>query len=304
MIITLPASGTTARMPRRLDDGPTKDEPSYILHERARTYHWSGEGLLSIKAFFGGRALYNASGGTFGVDDAVYLLLNQGQHYEISIEALRPVESLCVFFSPALVRDVQRVMTSSAARLVDEPWRDDAPPPAFFERTYPHDELVSPILFALRALLKTRQGDPNVLSMHVHDVLMRLFEARTATRYELDALPAVRAATREEIYRRVYRAKDYAAACYDQPVTLNDLARVACLSPTHLLRVFTTVVGQTPHQYLISVRLEHARTLLKQTDLPVSGVCLAVGFQSVGSFSSLFRARVGLSPAAYRRCFR
>jgi len=65
--------------------------------------------------------------------------------------------------------------------------------------------------------------------------------------------------------------------------------------------MFKQAFGQTPHQYLTAKHLEHARHLLAHTDQPVTEICLSVGFASLGAFSWLFRRRVGVSPAAYRR---
>lgn len=280
------------------------DGSSAILHERARRHHWEGEGLLSVKAFFAGRALYNVGGGCYAVDEESYLVLNHRQPYAITVESATPVESFCVFFAPGLAADVERGLTAPVARLLDEPEGPAGHPPAFFERTYRHDDLVSPALFALRAALAGGCHDHDWLVERLHDLLARLLGARANVYREVAALPAARAATREELYRRVYRARDYAAALLDRSVTLDDLARVACLSPNHLLRSFKLVFGQTPHQYLTALRLERARRLLAEADRPVTDICLAVGFQSPGSFSWLFRRRVGLSPEAYRRQFR
>ena len=72
---------------------------------------------------------------------------------------------------------------------------------------------------------------------------------------ELDAIPAMRAATREELYRRIHYAREYAAALFTTPITLDEMARVAGLSPNHLLRTFKQVFDQTPYQYVIAKRL-------------------------------------------------
>lgn len=91
---------------------------------------------------------------------------------------------------------------------------------------------------------------------------------------------------------------------FDGPLALAELAAVAGLSPNHLLRAFRQVIGRTPHQYLTELRLARARRLLRETDQPVTEICLAVGFASPGSFSWLFRRATGLPPLAYRRRFR
>lgn len=73
---------------------------SFILHERSREYYWEGQSLLSIKAFFSGRALYTLGSGYCAVDDTSYLIVNQDQPYTIAIESDAPVESFCLFFTP------------------------------------------------------------------------------------------------------------------------------------------------------------------------------------------------------------
>ena len=88
---------------------------------------------------------------------------------------------------------------------------------------------------------------------------------------------------------------------FAEPITLAHVAAVACLSQNHLLRTFRQVYGETPHQFLIRLRLAEAKRLLAHTEMPVTEVCLAIGFESLGSFSTLFRTRFGVSPAEYRR---
>src|SRR5205823_14407191 len=69
----------------------------------------------------------------------------------------------------------------------------------------------------------------------------------------------------------------------------------------HFLRLFKAAFHETPLRYLRRRRLERARRLLTQTDLPVTDICLRVGFESLGSFSTLFRRFAGASPREFRR---
>jgi AraC-like DNA-binding protein len=78
------------------------------------------------------------------------------------------------------------------------------------------------------------------------------------------------------------------------------LARAAHLSPAHFSREFRRVFGETPHQYLLTRRLERAAALLRNTDRSVVEICLAVGLHSVGSFTTSFGRAFGLAPPASR----
>jgi AraC family transcriptional regulator len=274
--------------------------PSFILHETARRHYWQGEGLLSIKTFTGGRALYRVDSGWCALDDSRYLLLNHGQPYTIELKAETPVESFCLFFAQGLAADVQRSATTALSRLLDDP-KPAAPTPAFFDRTYPHDAVLSPALRRLRAAWPQHADDAAWLDEALREVIHCLLAVQTDLETEVAQVPAARPATRVELYRRLHRARDYAAACFAGPLTLDDLARVAHLSPNHLLRTFRQVFGHSPHQYLTSLRLEQARRLLTTTAQPVAEVCVAVGFTSLASFTRLFRRRYGRPPATFRR---
>ncbi len=87
---------------------------------------------------------------------------------------------------------------------------------------------------------------------------------------------------------------------YNAPITIKDLGREVSLSPYYLIRAFRHVYKQTPHQYLMELRIAKAKELLRNSDLSITEICAAVGFESLGSFSTLFRKAAGLSPSAYR----
>src|SRR5690348_2209754 len=96
------------------------------------------------------------------------------------------------------------------------------------------------------------------------------------------------------------RAKDLVDRSYAQPLDVDALARTAHCSPWHFSRRFKEAFGETPHQYVLSRRVERAQELLRNTDRSVTDICLDVGFQSLGSFSSAFHRVAGMTPTAYR----
>ena len=97
------------------------------------------------------------------------------------------------------------------------------------------------------------------------------------------------------------RARDHADRNFAEPLDLAQLAAVATISKWHFHRLFTATYGSTPAAYLSQRRVERAQDLLRSTNLTVTEVCHAVGFTSLGSFSSRFRELVGESPTAYQR---
>ena len=104
-----------------------------------------------------------------------------------------------------------------------------------------------------------------------------------------------------DLHERLWRARRFIDECYDLPLDLAEISKQACLSRYHFLRLFRDAFETTPHQYLIQRRIEKAKELLRVRNLSVTDVCFEVGFESLGSFSSLFHRCVGHAPANYRR---
>ena len=104
-----------------------------------------------------------------------------------------------------------------------------------------------------------------------------------------------------DVYKKIVMAKLYMDENFHESIDLDRISREACLSRYHFHRLFTRIYQRTPHQYLTRKRVDQARQWLADKDLTVSEICNNVGFESIGSFSWLFRKRVGLSPDQYRK---
>ncbi|MEU6860368.1 AraC family transcriptional regulator [Glycomyces sp. NPDC046736] len=104
----------------------------------------------------------------------------------------------------------------------------------------------------------------------------------------------------EDQNRRLLRARDAIDRDFARPLDVPALARVALMSPAHFSRRFRDTFGETPHRYLQRRRIERACALLRDTSTTVTEVALAVGFDSLGTFSRTFTAIIGRSPTKYR----
>lgn len=94
--------------------------------------------------------------------------------------------------------------------------------------------------------------------------------------------------------------KNYIDTNYDTKVNLDFLSYTQFVSKYHLLRLFKKYYGLTPKQYLIDKRIEKSKEYLSQ-GMSVTECCFVVGFESLSSFSSLFKSRTGKSPSAYQK---
>ena len=103
-----------------------------------------------------------------------------------------------------------------------------------------------------------------------------------------------------DLYRRIVQAKLFIDGNYAERIDAGDIADEACYSKFHFIRTFKSIYGKTPHQYLTAVRVEKAKKLLEE-GVSVTEACFAVGFDSLGSFTGLFKRRAGVTPSEYQR---
>ena len=99
---------------------------------------------------------------------------------------------------------------------------------------------------------------------------------------------------------RLRKAKDRMDREFERPLDVPAIARSAAMSTGHFSRSFKAAFGESPYSYLMTRRIERAKALLRGGDMSVTEACFAVGFTSLGSFSSRFSELVGRSPSAYR----
>jgi AraC-like DNA-binding protein len=102
------------------------------------------------------------------------------------------------------------------------------------------------------------------------------------------------------LYKRVVQAKLFIDEHLCEKIALDNIADEACFSKFHFIRLFKSIYGLTPHQYLVKVRIEKAKALLQQ-NVPVWETCMQLGFESVSSFTGLFKRAVKITPTQYRQ---
>jgi len=102
-----------------------------------------------------------------------------------------------------------------------------------------------------------------------------------------------------DIYQRIVSAKVFIDENYQEQINLDDVSEQAFFSRFHFHRLFTRIYRRTPHQYITQKRLDKAKELLKENKA-VTDVCNEVGFESIGSFSVLFKKEIGFAPQYYR----
>lgn len=263
-----------------------------VLCARARR-HFVKEfpGPLSIKSVTEGTVAWRTGGRDLVVDRDSFLVLNRDEAYSMQIDSRRPVATLCVFFRNGFVESVHGSL--GFCGIDPEP----APIP-FLGRLHARDARILP---RMHAIADAPEPTGLWLDEQYLELARDLLLLNRDVSRRLRLMPARRPATREELFRRVSRGQEILHANPTRDWSLPEIARESCLSPFHFHRAFTRAFGRTPHQYRNELRLARARRLLETTDLAVTEICGAVGFESVPSFSHLYRQSFGVPPSAARK---
>jgi AraC family transcriptional regulator len=178
---------------------------------------------------------------------------------------------------------------------------DHAAPATFCSKNGFHDPLIAEIAFAIVAEMRTPTAGGKLLA----ETLAVSLAARLMQRHV--GLAATRHfsphSTQGLDRRRLTRVKEYVAENLEADLTIAELAKVASLSRFHFARAFKAAVGQSPHQYVSTHRLERAKELLTRGEQPVLDIAIAVNFSSQANFTRAFRQCTGMTPGQYRRSF-
>ena len=286
--------------PYLFPDGARFGADNLLLHARARRHRASDfAGPLSVKTVVAGTVSWRVAGRDLPVDPASFLVLGAGERYSLDIDAPRAVETACAFFRDGFVEAIAQDAATTVEAALDDPARS-APALPWISRLHldPESRIVA------RVQSMARRASGQILpSAYEEDFLLlsrdllRLYRQIAG---RIDRIPALRSATRLELFRRVETAREYLHAHQHGPVSLDEAARAACLSRYHFHRAFTQAHRRTPHEYLTGLRLERARALLESGDT-VRDVAHAVGFSGAPAFARLFRSRYGATPGVMRK---
>ncbi|MDB5089892.1 MAG: AraC-type DNA-binding protein [Mucilaginibacter sp.] len=232
------------------------------------------------------------------ISERCFYFLNPGDELAINFDSKQPLKTLFILFNEDFVDSSIYSITTPANHLLDDPSVKEK-----VKLNIPNVPFQSgTILSHLHFLFSSNYYGQQEIDDGLFDLLTSFIKINSALSIDLQKINSVKRSTREELYKRLFIARDFME---DNATTLSlcldDIATQACMNKFHFLANFKALYGLTPHQYIINLRLQKAYQLLKEQHYSVSRVCYTVGFESLQSFSSLFRRRFKISPSALLR---
>jgi len=244
---------------------------------------------LSIKLARGGRERYFVDGRSIAVDDDSFLILNDNRVYGSRFDSNSELESFSVFFRPGMAEEILGAMRIPVERALDRGNAATQQPVEFTEALHPHDSTVSPVLRYIQYGVRSGVDDGDWYEEQFQFLLERMLVHQRRVTEQLELLPALKSATRREVGRRLALAVDLVHAGYEDDIGLPDMARAACLSKFHFLRLFTELYGLTPHAFLQRKRALAAARLLERGGHSATAVATRVGFNSRATMARQLR---------------
>jgi AraC-like DNA-binding protein len=278
--------------------------PNMIIHNTAKQADFpEHKGPLTIKCPLKGNETFTTPVRKFLVDDKHYLILNDGQTYSCFVDSKEEVESISVFFRPKFAEGVLGSLINSSDKLLEMDPNETAQPVIFLERLYKQDRYITPFIMKFRMASINDFDDEQWIEEEFYLLLENMLKVHRNLGKTIEKLPSVKKSTKVEIYRRLDIAKEFIDDNIGNDIKIEDMARVACLSTYHFIRLFKAVYEITPHRYLSKNRLDKAMNLFLRGDMTVTDVCFEVGFKSLSSFSWLFKQKYGLYPEEIKNSY-
>jgi AraC-like DNA-binding protein len=245
-------------------------------------------GCLSIKTVLSGQEWYGVGNQNIAVRPGQFLVLNDDQSYSCHIDKGEPTRTFSIFFQKEFAAAVFHDALLPDTALLDNPSPSGIRTPEFFQTLHPVDPHLN---------IKDHCPTEEHLVFLLHH-LIRTYRSDAAC---VKHIKAVKPSTKKEIFKRLCIAKDYIHSFFEHPLHLQQLSAQACLSLPQLIRHFKSVFHQTPHQYLVTLRLRQASLWLKNTSMPVHEITWRCGFNDTSAFCRAFRSAYGLSPDRFRQ---
>ena len=233
------------------------------------------------------------------IEESHFFISNSAQSYSLEIENDQPVETFNIHIGNRLVSEVLSTYRYTHSQLLDQPFSFDEDRIFFFNRLNFKDPEFNSLIKNIYH--QHKEADALWIEEQLAFLVEYLLRKHQSHLKEKARLPLIRVHSREEIYRRLSMAVNYLHAHYLEVIDLDSLSQIACLSKFHFLRLFKEAFGFTPHQYIIHLRLEKAKSLLATTLLNTTEITYLTGFQNVSSFCRLFQRKLGCSPLQYRQ---
>ena len=276
------------------DEAPElKNNAVLFANTRTKYYYPEHKTPYLFIANFLNKGKYIANGAEIEVSDKCFYFLNANDKLEINITKNIPVQTFLILFNQDFIEGSFNYFSQSDEKLLTTSLETQKSEIVFPTVPFSYNESILKKVHILSKLNLLKEDLDDLL----FDLLLDLSVLHNSTRQRLKQIQAVKKTTKEEIYRRIFMAIEMMNAHVIEKASLDVIAKTVCMNKFHFLARFKSITGITPHQYFIQLKLQKAYELLQTRQYSVSEVCHTLGFESIGSFSNLFKRKFHCAPS-------
>ncbi len=270
-------------------------ERNLVLHATShKKYYYPGHAtpyMLIVNLNSRGRYVVNDQKLSLGGQN--FLFLNANDKLSISYDN-DPVESLFILFEDNFVDQTYLAFSTDCNIMLDRPFEIGADRESLHSIPLKIDREILLLFNSIKRL----QPDQNDLDEKLIYLMKKVVQLESRRSIDICKIQAVKRSTKIELYRRLLLARDYMESNLTQTrLTVDEIARFAGLNKFHFILNFNSLFGNTPHQYLVNIKLKKAFELIQSTNYSVTEACYLSGFESLPSFSILFKKKFGVAPS-------
>ena len=275
---------------------PNAGWPNVILNATSNnTYRDNIRGPLSIFTNLSGKSMIEAGSKRVIVNDGFLFVTNQDQHYTLQIDKVK-TETFNIHFGEYFAEQVMHSISHDAGKLIDDEFQVPHAHLELYNKIHQKDQVIDTLIQGLREVESDKLKEEEKL----YQLMIKLLRKNNIIKKNEKEIPVIKNSTREEIQKRMNAATDYIYSFYEREISLAELAKAACLSKFHFLRLFKIAYQTTPHQFITSVKINRAKILLKHQKHDVNVIAKNLGFANSSSFSRSFYNHVKMYPSQYR----
>ena len=249
-----------------------------------------------------GKEPYVVDGKNYTAEEGEYFVFNPKQTARAAGIFEEKAEGYCIFLTEKLLQETARGIGLSVEKTMHSPFDYSWQQQEFMVKTYRLEEnSFGQYLYRLKQRL-IDQVDNSLIDWDTFyfDLAASFLQTHRQIGKQLQAIPSTRIATKQEIYRRLSLAHCFILENYADPISLDDLEKVAFFSKYHILRLYRQIYGLTPYQHILKLRIEKAKQLLRKNYSP-SEVAQRLSFSDRRAFAKGFKKLVGVAPSVYMK---
>jgi AraC family transcriptional regulator len=254
---------------------------------------------FSIKHVVEGIEKYTLNGGKYHVSTGNYLLSNETSEGFAEVESATLVKGICITINPELLSEMVASHCSPNTAFPDKTFGDFFSSAHFLENQYAaRDTQLGQLLLAIGNGMQKNQLSSADLNIELFYALSeKIIADHTPIFKQLHTIPSIKSSTKKDLFRRISKGKDCIDASFLEPLTIESIAKEACMSEYHFFRLFKSAFGVSPHQYILKKRLERGHAVLLQDKDSVSTAAFESGFSDIHAFSKAFKKHYGFAPS-------